>query len=172
MIRKARQEDVEAIIKIIDSVHIKNISNKENGFLASENLSESFYLELINNYEYCYVYEVNNEIVGFLIAYSNDFMNEKMELDVYFINNYPDERFVYIFQIGVDPNYQRKNIGSELYEKLFKEAHVKNFKVITSKEPFNKASRLFHQKLGFKDEGVFKWSDGVLSYIYGFKIDT
>jgi ribosomal protein S18 acetylase RimI-like enzyme len=169
MIRKATTKDVKAIIEIIKLVHIKNIKNIDNGFLMSENLSKSFYENMINNYDYCYVCEIENKIVGFLIAYSSGFMDKTDELGSYLINSYSNEEFIYIFQVAVSPSYQMQNIGTSLYLELFNKAKIKNFRVITSKSPLNKASRLFHQKLGFKDEAIFKWKSGNESYVYSLK---
>lgn len=169
MIRKAITKDVEAIIKIIKSVHIKNIKSTDRGFLMSENLSKSFYEKMINNYDYCYVHEFENKIVGFLIAYSSGFIDKTDELGSYLIDSCSNEEFIYIFQIAVSPSHQMKSVGTNLYLELFNRAKVKNFKVITSKKPLNNASRLFHQKLGFKDESIFRWKDGNESYVYGLK---
>jgi predicted GNAT superfamily acetyltransferase len=169
MIRKATTKDAKTIIEIIESVHIKNIKNIDGGFLMSENLSESFYENMINNYDYCYVYELENKIVGFLMAYSSRFIDKTDELGSYLIDSYLNEEFIYIFQVAVNPSCQMNNIGTNLYLELFNNAKIKNFKAITSKNPLNKVSRLFHQKLGFKDAGVFKWKDGNESYVYGLK---
>ncbi|MDD4358316.1 MAG: GNAT family N-acetyltransferase [Candidatus Pacebacteria bacterium] len=169
MIRKVTSKDVKEIINIIKSVHIKNISNLDNGFLASENLSEDYYIKMINDYDYYYVCEMENNIKGFLLAYSKKFIKRDGEIGSYLLDKYKGEDFIYIFQIAVDPNCQNRGIGKALYEKLFNEAKIKKFKVITSKEPLNKASRLFHQSLGFKDADTFVWSDGIKSYVYNYE---
>jgi len=165
MIRRAETKDIEAIMEITKRVNINNIPDKGNGFLLSK-MPFEFYERLFTISDYCYVCEIDKKVVGFLLAYLNNIMERKDELESYFWDNHSKEKFVYIFQVAVAPDYQRKNVGYELYEKLFNNSQVKNFKVITSKEPFNKASRIFHQKLGFKESAVFKWDNGKESYVY------
>lgn len=143
----------------------------DNGFLASEDLSKKTYERMIENYDYCYVYELGGSIVGFLIASSSNLMDKTSEIYPSLFKINPLNTFIYIFQVGIDINFQRTGIGTLLYNRLFDDVKNKKLLVISSKNPFNKASRNFHLKLGFKDKGIFKWSDGVESYIYslGFK---
>ena len=169
-IRKAGQKDVKDIIGIIKSVHIDNIKNKDNGFLASKDLSEETYNKIINNYDYCYVCESENKVIGFLIASSIDLIDKASEIYPFLLKKSSLNNFIYIFQIGVDINFQRKGIGKMLYNKLFDDAKSNGLMVITSKNPFNKASREFHLKLGFKDVDTFIWNDGVESYLYSLEI--
>ncbi len=168
-IRKAKQEDTKNIIKIIESVHINNVKNRDNGFLASKDLSESTYERMIKNYDYCYVCELEDRVVGFLIAASIDLMDKKSEIYSLLLGKNLSKDFIYIFQIGVDVNFQRMGVAKSLYAKLFEETEGKRLVVITSKDPFNKASRELHLKLGFKDIDVFEWTDGTESFVYNKK---
>jgi len=152
-------------MEITERVSINNVSDKERGFLLSK-MPFEFYEKTLNSSDYCYVCEIDKEVVGFLIAYPNKTMERRDELHSYLLDSYSEEDFVYIFQIAVDPKHQREKIGVKLYEQLFKDSKIRSFKVITSKEPFNKASRIFHQKLGFEELAVFKWDNGAESYIY------
>lgn len=165
-IRKAEQKDIKDIIEIIKEVHINNIEDRSNGFLASEDLSEKTYSSMIEKYDYCYVCELKNRVVGFLIASSVFLMNKDSEIYSFLINKNLFKDFIYIFQVGIAKDFQRKGIATLIYNKLFKESGANNFMVITSKNPFNKASRELHLKLGFKDVDVFVWSDGIESYVY------
>lgn len=172
-IRRAKTKDSKRIIEIIKSIHFNNNdNNKKNGFLATKDLSEKTYQEKINNYDYCYVCEINNRIVGFLIASTSNLIKKTHEIYHFLsrVNSLKD--FIYIFQIGISSDYQRKGIATLLYNQLFKDAKINNLTVISSKNPFNQASREFHLRLGFEDVGVFKWSDGVESYVYNLKIKT
>jgi len=169
-IRRAKTKDSKRIIEIIKSIHFNNNeNNKKNGFLATKDLSEKTYQEKINNYDYCYVYEIDNKIVGFLIASSSELMKKTNEIYPFLSKVNSSKDFIYIFQIGIISDYQRKGIARLLYNQLFKDAKINNLTVISSKNPFNQASRKFHLKLGFKDAGTFKWSDGVESYVYKIK---
>ncbi|MDD4662076.1 MAG: GNAT family N-acetyltransferase [Candidatus Pacebacteria bacterium] len=168
-IRKAEVKDVSDIIDIIKSVHIKNVKNRDNGFLSSKNISKRLYEKKVNQFDYCYVYELENKIVGFLLATSFDLIKENNGIYPFLLSK-NKENFIYIFQVGVNPTYQKKGIATLLYERLFKDAKINNFSVISSKDPFNKASREFHLKLGFKDVDVFKWTDGTESFVYKKKI--
>lgn len=172
-IRKSKAKDSKRIIEIIKSIHFNNDKNdKKNGFLATKDLSGKTYKEKINNYDYCYVCEIDNKIVGFLIASTSNLIKNTHEIYHFLskVNSLKD--FIYIFQIGIISEYQRKGIATLLYNQLFEDAKINNLTVISSKNPFNKASRDFHFKLGFKDAGIFKWSDGVESYVYNLKIKT
>lgn len=168
-IRRAKQKDLADVIRIIKEVHINNLKDISNGFLASEDLSEETYGKMIKNYEHCYVCEEKDRVVGFLIASSINLMDKESEIFSFLLNKDLFKDFIYIFQVGVSPDFQRRGIASTLYNKLFEESKIDNFMVITSKNPFNKASRELHLKLGFRDIDIFKWSDGIESYVYYLK---
>jgi len=170
-IKKAEQKDVKDIINIIKEVHINNVEDKNNGFLSSDDLSEKTYSLMIENYDYCYICEEENRVAGFLIASSFNLMNKESEICSFLINKNLFEDFIYIFQIGVARDFQRKGIATLLYNRLFEEAKTNNFMVITSKDPFNNASRELHLKLGFKDVNTFMWSDNIESYVYSLNLD-
>lgn len=172
MTRRAKLNDVKSIIKIIKSVHIKSLKNKKNGFLMSENLSETYYRNLLNNSKYCYVYEKNNNVEGFIIAYLNKMMEGTNEVRKYLIDKYSNEKFIYVFQAAINPDHQRKGIGKKLYDRLLKDAKNKTIRVISSKKPLNKASELFHLNIGFKKIDTFNWLDGRETYIYELKFNN
>lgn len=148
-IRKAEPKDARSIIDIIKSVHIDKGINRSEGFLASRDLSEESYIKMIEKYEYCYVFEIDKKVAGFLIVSSSDSMDKASEIYSYLAEINPHEDFNYIFQVAVDRKFKRMGIATMLYNRLFDDCGGK-LMVITSKNPLNQASRNFHLKLGFR----------------------
>jgi len=170
MIRHAKVEDIGQILDITRKVNINNVLDTSNGFLLTER-SYDFYENTINS-NYFYVYEINDKIVGFIIAYPKEMIESMEKIDeyhAYLLENFKNENFIFIFQIAIDPEFQKQGIGKELHEYLFENAEIKNFIVATSKKPLNEASRIFHKKLGFEDIDTFTWSTGYENYIYRLK---
>lgn len=165
VIEKAKKGDIPEVLEIIRSVHINNIKDIGNGFLMSQDLTEEFYQHLLDSSDYFFVARENKNVNGFLIAYSKNKTLRKDELDAFLLEKYKGE-FVYIFQIAVRPENQRQGTGKKLYEELLEQTRGRKLLAITAKNPFNKASRNFHLKIGFKDMCTFLWDNGVESYVY------
>ncbi len=163
-VRKITTNDLDKILEILNSVLLSNVPSKDNGFLSS-NPGRDFYKNLIEKTNFFYVAQDKNDVIGFLIAYPNDLLNQENDIQKFLSNNYK-EKFVYIFQIAVSPGYQSQGVGQELYKKLFEE--TKNIKkmIVTSAVPYNQASEKFHLKLGFKKIGKILRNDGGSNFIY------
>lgn len=126
------------------------------------------YESILKKSPYCYVDEIENSIAGFLLAYPNDLIEPKDEIHSYLIKKYPEEDFVYIFQVAIDPKYQRKGVGEKLYKQLFDDTKMIKKVVVTSKNPYNVASEKFHLKLGFKKIDVLKCKNDESSFVYSY----
>lgn len=165
IIKKASINDLEKILKIVDSVLLDNLVSKNNGFLTS-NRGKKFYKKLIEKTNFFYIVREKNSIIGFLIAYPNTVLDSDDDIQRYFINNYQKENFIYIFQVAVSPKYQSKGIGKQLYKRLFKDTDRIKKIVVTSSAPYNQSSEKFHLKLGFKKIGKIIRDDGGSNFIY------
>lgn len=162
-IRKIRPNDYNQISKIIKLVFFK--SNKsQNGFLMSH-IEKYKFEKLINSSKYCYILEEEDEIKGFLLAYPNKLIEPTGDINEYLINIFKDE-FIYIYQIGINPKFQKMGLGTLLYKKLFEDAKSRIIRVISSAKPYNMASEKFHLGLGFKKIGLIDRNDGGSNYIY------
>lgn len=96
--------------------------------------------------EYCLVAEVNDKIVGFIIA--NTIIKEGTAW----------KRYGYLAWIGVDESYQRSGLGERLYqrlEELMKKSGVRM--MICDTEAGNRGALKFFQKLGFTDSAKHVW---------------
>ena len=164
-IRKAK--DSNNISQIVNSVLLDNFSTKENGFLTA-NLEQQYYADLIAKSDYCYIAYEEDKAVGFLLAFPSSHLSQDDDIERYFIQKYPGENFIYIFQIAVMPEYQKKGVARALYQKLFDDTNGIRKMVATSVVPYNSASEKFHLKMEFSKVGTLTRDDGGSSYIYEF----
>ena len=116
LIRKIRLDDYAQISKIIKLVFFKQ-NNLQNGFLMSH-IRKNIFEKLINSSKYCYVLEEDDKIKAFLLAYSNTLIKPTNDINKHIINSFKD-KFIYIYQIGVSPKFQKMGLGTLLYKKLF-----------------------------------------------------
>lgn len=165
MIRQATIKDINKINKIVNLVLLKNLASKKQGFLM-ENPGKEFYRKIIKESKYCYVVFEDKKLVGFLLAYPNVFMKPNDDIHRYFIKNYAHEKFIYIYQIAIRPNYQNKKLGYRLYQFLFNQTENIKKMVVTSAKPANAASKNFHLKIGFKKVGKLFRDDGGANFIF------
>lgn len=66
-------------------------------------------------------------------------------------------RFVYVDRVVVSPAFRGLRLGSLLYEDLFRYARDNSIPLVTCEYnivPPNEPSRLFHEKFGFKEQGI------------------
>jgi uncharacterized protein len=91
-------------------------------------------------------------VSGFLLAICSGaaYENENFE---WFAKSFP--RFMYVDRIVVSAAARGQHLGSILYEDLFQQAKLGGFPFITCEynlSPPNEASRLFHDRFGFKEQ--------------------
>lgn len=100
-------------------------------------------------------------VAAFLLAMDNasPYKNDNFE---WFSQRYT--RFIYVDRIVVSSASRSLRLGSLLYEDLFRHARFNNIPLITCEYnivPSNEPSRLFHDKLGFKEKGTRWVANGV-----------
>ena len=96
---------------------------------------------------------IDGVVAAFLLAICSGalYKNENFE---WFAKRYP--RFMYVDRIVVSASARGQRLGSILYEDLFRQAKLGGFPVITCEynlAPPNEASKLFHDKFGFEEQG-------------------
>jgi len=163
-IRKAVPDDAPEILKVVESVHIKNLKNLDSGFLDGAKLDLGYYLKLIEERSLFYVAEVGGRIVGFAVAYP--FGKHWRQNREYYLELFSGKGFMFIQHIGVVPAFQKTGIGRNLYERLFHDSGAEMFVAGVAKEPRNAASEAFHRSMGFKKADEHTWDDGVTGFVY------
>jgi predicted GNAT superfamily acetyltransferase len=102
---------------------------------------------------------VSGSVAAFLLAmrHGAPYPNENF---AWFARRYT--RFIYVDRIVVSPAFKGLRIGSLLYEDLFRYARKIAVPVVTCEYnivPPNEASRIFHDKFGFMQQGT-QWVAG------------
>ena len=149
LIRDANANDFAQILRLNEeSVH----------FLSPLSLSrlQSLHAEA----DYHRVLEIDDEVVGFLLAFREGTPYDSINYR-WFVNQY--EQFLYIDRVVVSAQHQGRGIGNKLYDDIFTHALSSDAKRITCEfdiEPPNEASRHFHQRYGFAEVGTQATSDG------------
>lgn len=97
---------------------------------------------------------LGGSVAAFLLAMCNtsSYENENFE---WFSQKYA--RFIYVDRVVVSSAARGLGLGSRLYEDMFSHARGNSIPVVTCEYnliPPNEASRLFHQKFGFKEQGT------------------
>ncbi len=156
---KARTSDIDAIKTLSNQYQFSKLSNlekKTHGFLVSD-FNESSYLYFIDKAEFFFVLLVNDTTEGFILAYTDKFMddNEYLKSKIIKVNR----PFIIIKQICIDKANLKRGYGKKMYNTLFHK--VKNLPIVVAIviEPYNLASIEFHKKLGFRELFQFKPND-------------
>jgi len=148
-IRSANLEDAIKIYELATSNSLSKQKSRKlaNGFLVSDFTIEKYEKYILNN-RYFFLIEDQDEIRGFLLAFTKEEINPD-ELVNKKILAYSSYDFVIIKQICVAPGYHHKGYGSVLYSFLMDEVKQNIFAAVVL-EPINQASVGFHEKMGFR----------------------
>ena len=103
----------------------------------------------------CYhkIVSLNGIVSAFLLAMCNESAYEN-ENFAWFSTRYP--RFIYVDRVVVSSGSRGLGLGSLLYDDVFHHARALAIPLVTCEYnivPPNEASRLFHDKFGFKEQG-------------------
>jgi predicted GNAT superfamily acetyltransferase len=148
IIRDAQGSDLQAVVDI-NAVEVQHTSP-----MTLDRLRE---LDKLCSYHK--VAEVQGNVAAFLFCMreKSAYENENYE---WFSSRY--SKFLYVDRIVVDANYSGLRIGTMLYQDLFDYARSLNVFTIACEYnviPPNEPSRIFHNKLGFKEVGT-QWLAG------------
>jgi ribosomal protein S18 acetylase RimI-like enzyme len=168
IIRKANQSDSKYIAPIL-LLAMEDIVYK---FIGQADYQKAldfllYFIERENNqysYQYCFVAEDENEIIGAVNVYDGaDLISLRKPVIEYVQNNFnkdfnPEEETqkgeFYIDSLGVNPNYQGKGIGSKLIQFLIAEyVHQKNQTLGLLVEEANPNAKKLYLQLGFNPVG-------------------
>lgn len=97
---------------------------------------------------------VDGDVTAFLLAVCSGAPYENDNFQ-WFARTYA--RFIYIDRIVVSPAFRGLRLGSLLYEDLFRYARDNAIALVTCEYnlvPPNEASRMFHDKFGFREQGT------------------
>lgn len=138
VIRQLVKQDYEGIRKVDILTQKQYLGTKWNNLSTSEKnkhlVSRKNEFDINVHSGYCFVASLNNEIVGFILAYETQ----------PFLGN------IYIRYIGIDTKYQGRSIGLLLYKELINKARKNNIKNITALINLdNPNSMKLHKKAGF-----------------------
>jgi hypothetical protein len=97
---------------------------------------------------------VDGNVTAFLLAVCSGAPYENDNFQ-WFARTYA--RFIYIDRVVVSPAFRGLRLGSLLYEDLFRYARDNAIALVTCEYnivPPNEASRMFHDKFGFREQGT------------------
>ena len=150
-IEKVNSRYIPQIFSLAITYQLKRMPPKQSkklGFLVSDFKKED-YQSFLSYYNYFYVLLEQENVLGFLLAYSRDRIqkNEWLNLQIKF--QYPNP-FVLIKQICIRPDKVSRGLGKLLYKHLFEQASEEKFFAAIVLQPPNYRSIAFHEKLCFK----------------------
>ena len=145
IIREILNKDIETILELNEkSVNVLSPMDK------------SKLLRLIEVSALSVVIEQENDVTGFLLAFTNSTTYESINYQ-WFNNNYT--AFLYIDRIVISEKHRGEGIGTALYKYVIdwasKNSSARIFAEIDVLPP-NRPSLLFHQKLGFNELQLLK----------------
>jgi predicted GNAT superfamily acetyltransferase len=97
---------------------------------------------------------VDNSVAAFLLAMCHTALYENDNFQ-WFVRRFT--QFIYIDRVVVSSAFRGLRLGTALYEDLFRYARRNGIPLVTCEYnivPPNEASRLFHDKLGFRELGT------------------
>ncbi len=121
---------------------------QDNGFLVSGFEYED-YQESFPRANHFYAFLENENVVGFLLAYSSERIQDSEGLNLLIKYRNP-EPFILIKQICIRSDHAGEGLATSIYQYLFSQAKEQYFFEATVLDPINYASIAFHEKLGFK----------------------
>ncbi len=169
MIRKPNKQDANRIYEIAKENTLDAKKKHRGGFLVSNYPLET-YQNYIETLEHFYVLDIENKIVGFLLAFKEENLDLSLTVNR-FIKNRAKSEYLILKQICIAINDQRKGYATLLYQHFMDTIDIDIFLAVVLK-PYNEPSMKFHEKLGFnlvweliaedsKPRGIFYWNNPV-----------
>ncbi|MCZ7413639.1 GNAT family N-acetyltransferase [Streptomyces sp. WMMC897] len=148
---RAREEHVDAIVELAASRSLDRTDPHEasrSGFLVSGYTADTYRARL-KTAEHFYVAVKGADVVGFLLAYSDEalgaheWLNHRIRADL--------GGFLVIKQVCVAPRAARQGVASRLYNHVLDQWKTSPVIAAVVAEPPNEASTRFHRRLGFQE---------------------
>lgn len=148
IIRKAREQDINAINKLLYEVHKVHSDARADLFKAgAKKYTDEELKNIIKNAKTpIFVAEKNNEILGYVFCIYQQFINN---------NNMTDVKTLYIDDLCVDELARGQHIGKILYDYVIEFARENGFYNVTLNVwADNKNALKFYEKLGLKIQKI------------------
>jgi len=169
VVQRAGIEDVEQIYDIACSVGTA-LKDPYQGFLIDNYISspqqyKEMFREAVGFLDHFYVAKKNNNVVGFLMAYTREqwlqvdpLWLKEIRWDLHFDHEARTENFVLVSKTAIHANLTSRGIGSCLYERLLRDLRAKEIhdlfgETVISPVP-NFASLAFRIKQKYKLAGI------------------
>lgn len=144
-VRVASKDDVKFLQKLNYEVFLDNFQYEDDLIVtwAKSEEGEKYFRELLEDPEsHCLIAEENHQPIGYLAATHKHL-------------SYHTNKYLEIDNMGVNPEYRSKGIGSELIKQCLKWAQEQGYqKVIVNTFFENKKAISFYQKNGFSEIDV------------------
>lgn len=144
MIRKAETKDIDGILKLLDLVHTIHYEGRPDIFKKGTTKYNRNDLNIIikDSKRPIFVYDLDGIIAGYVFCIVKSIKDD---------NNFKDYDYLFIDDICVLEEYQRRNIGSSLYDYAKNYAKELNLKSIRLNVwNFNEKAYKFYTKKGMK----------------------
>lgn len=147
----AREEHLDQVVALAESRSLEKadpLQAGREGFLVS-GYSLNTYRERLQTAEHFYVAVKGSDVVGFLLAYSDEriapdeWLNRRIKSSL--------GSFLVIKQICVSRSAARQGVASRLYYHVLELWQASPVIAAVVAEPHNEASARFHRKLGFEE---------------------
>jgi uncharacterized protein len=139
-IRRVEAKDLDTIVEI---------NNSESKFVGEE--TKDFFKGYLN-IPFFNVVEEKNKVIGFIMG-----MDQATDYDSENFLWFRDriKEFYYIDRAVIELKERGKGLGTALYEELMKNRNKLPVVAEVALQPPNESSVRFHEKLGFKETGIF-----------------
>ena len=121
---------------------------KDYGFLVSD-FEEEDYRDFLHRANHFYVLLQNRKLLGFMLAYSSDRIQDDEWLNLLIKSRHPDD-FVLIKQICIQPEVTGRGLATSLYQYLVSQVQGCPLFAAIALEPVNHGSIAFHERHGFR----------------------
>ncbi|MDQ0993454.1 GNAT family N-acetyltransferase [Streptomyces sp. V3I7] len=157
---RAAPKHVPQIVALAQSRSLKHIDPAvagQDGFLVSGYTAEGYQARLVSA-EHFYVAVKGSDVLGFLLAYSDD----QIEPDEWLNHRIKTTlgSFLVIKQVCVAVDVARQGVASRLYHHVLEQWTSNPVIAAVVNEPPNEASARFHRKLGFEELTRLRPPDG------------
>ncbi|QKF78300.1 GNAT family N-acetyltransferase [Arcobacter defluvii] len=171
MIKQAQKDNITNISTLIfDAIH--NIANTLTGENEEKQILKTldFYITMdINRLSYnnIYTYEIENQIVGLLLAYNSNNIKkldspilEHLKTKNIYLDSFEKECFedeFYIDTVSVNPNFQGQGIAKKLFVYIEEKAKELGFEKVSLLVDFENPKALaLYEKIGFKKNTILE----------------
>ena len=166
-IELAKLEHLSQILTVAQKYNLEQMSPTdaaELGFLVSD-FQEADYRDFLRRANHFYIVLENENVCGFVLAYSNDRIQENEWLNLRIQSRHSDP-FIVIKQICIRPDLIGTGLATLLYQHLFNQTQGCPLFTAIVLEPLNNRSVVFHEKRGFKKVFQITPPDGMLRGVW------